>query len=463
MRLINCSTLQLEEYAANIPRYAVLSHRWLDIEISFHDFLDLSAGCEREGLSTNHRAFFKVRKTCEAALTYGQTHVWIDTCCIDKTNSTELSEAINSMFKWYKRAELCLIYFYDVEELGQLQSSSWFTRGWTLQELLAPSKRVFVNCEWKKLGVIDGSTDNDLSQMVSAITRIPRSAMMHEYHNRPQYSVAQIMSWAAGRVTTKEEDMAYCLMGLFDVHMPLIYGEGKQAFQRLQQHIMEQSADDSLFAFGQRNRLSNFLALTPDDFRDCASVFLVAERLYPYKLTNVGLEIMVQLLPEQDDTKTVVLNCTGRHGRRMGFHIRVNEFEGWDSTQGTIGDQRRGAFELSEEESAMVAETDVTKLYLATYAIVPKFLDRSEGAEWNGPWCFHVDISRLGLRGFVQEEVFSTDMLPHMQMPGARSRPRCATFVSHFFTGEECLATIFYHEKTKERVLLAFGIHNKYA
>ena len=177
-------------------------------------------------------------------------------CCIDKTSSAELTEAINSMFRWYRNSTVCYAYLADVSAskstsvvlkdvvVKQLEHSRWFRRGWTLQELIAPSNVVFYSKYWNRLG-----TKSGLSSIISSITKIQQPFLNSE--NLPSASIAQKMSWASHRETSRPEDMAYCLLGIFDVNMPLIYGEGKNAFQRLQDEIMDAYPHDfTIFAWG---------------------------------------------------------------------------------------------------------------------------------------------------------------------------------------------------------------------
>jgi hypothetical protein len=152
-----------------------------------------------------------------------------DTVCINKSSSAELSEAINSMFQWYREAQVCYAYLADVSSdfLGSravspaVRRSRWFTRGWTLQELLAPATVIFLNESWVEVG-----TKSSFAELISSVTGIARSDMA----NFRDANVAVKMSWAANRETTRTEDIAYCLMGLFGVNMPLLYGEGRNAF-----------------------------------------------------------------------------------------------------------------------------------------------------------------------------------------------------------------------------------------
>lgn len=193
----------------------------------------------------------KIRRCCDYARAKGVPYVWIDTCCIDKTSSAELSEAINSMYDWYSHAEVCYIFLADVSDMesphapgSRFRWSMWFTRGWTLQELIVPWGSVFLSKEWRMIG-----TKASLAGIIEAVTGIERDVLLHV---RPLHtvSVARRMSWASQRRTTRVEDEAYCLMGIFGVRLPVIYGEGTQAFIRLQEEIMRRVPDQSLFSWG---------------------------------------------------------------------------------------------------------------------------------------------------------------------------------------------------------------------
>ncbi|CAH0045600.1 unnamed protein product [Clonostachys solani] len=247
MRLINVKTLKLEEFLDyETPPYAILSHTWG----SDHDelsFRDAETGIMDKSIS----GWVKLDGCCRQAQQAGLGYAWIDTCCIDKTNLVELSEAINSMFRWYKRASVCYAYLSDVtgdddprERKSAFRKSRWFRRGWTLQELLAPKLLQFYDSKWNCFG-----TKRHLCDIVTEITRVPSQFLwgITDLHNA---SVAQRMSWAAQRHTKRREDLAYCLLGIFGVTMPMIYGEGgDQAFLRLQEQILKTSRDDSILAW----------------------------------------------------------------------------------------------------------------------------------------------------------------------------------------------------------------------
>ncbi|KAH8600121.1 heterokaryon incompatibility protein-domain-containing protein [Bisporella sp. PMI_857] len=238
MRLLNAKTLKLHSFfGQDIPPYAILSHRWSESEVTFQDVED-------EGGIDVARADPKIFGCCAQALKDGWDYVWIDSCCIDKSSSAELSEAINSMFRWYQDALVCYVYLSDVPgafnatHSSAFQKSAWFKRGWTLQELLAPETVIFFDQDWIEIG-----TKATLEDELISITKITHLFDFSEA------CIAQKMSWAAKRKTSRVEDEAYCLMGIFGINMPILYGEGEKAFLRLQQEIIKMSADESIFAW----------------------------------------------------------------------------------------------------------------------------------------------------------------------------------------------------------------------
>jgi hypothetical protein len=247
MRLLEARTKKLVEFPEDkIPRYAILSHTWRVGEVSYQDIQDGFPEPE----SGEAQGYTKIRQCCRQALLHDLNYVWIDTCCIDKRSSAELSEAINCMFKWYREAAACYAHIDDLatslgidRDTSQLAKCRWFTRGWTLQELLAPKVLIFYARDWSLIG-----PRRRLCKEISDITGIPLDILSGRDFR--QASVAQRMAWASKRQTTRTEDMAYCLLGIFDVNMPMVYGEGSKAFMRLQEEIMKNSTDHSLFAWG---------------------------------------------------------------------------------------------------------------------------------------------------------------------------------------------------------------------
>lgn len=234
--------------------------------------------------------------------TDGIKWVWVDTVCIDKRSSAELSEAINSMYHWYAHAQICIAHLSDVSVTegeaknerplsdveGQLRWSRWFSRGWTLQELIAPSQVVFVDREWRVVGTknrlfVDTNRlrgFGPLTEQIATITSIPKEVLSGITKNYlGMYSVAKRMSWAANRYTTRTEDLAYSLLGIFDINMPLLYGEGRSAFRRLQEEIVHRGKSNSIFAWRPRSNVlpgeiqgSEVLARSPAAFAGSSDV-----------------------------------------------------------------------------------------------------------------------------------------------------------------------------------------------
>ncbi|KXJ89481.1 heterokaryon incompatibility protein-domain-containing protein, partial [Microdochium bolleyi] len=250
MYLLNIDTRELELFSEdNIPRYAILSHTWGPDEATWEDYRPKSA--HHRPPRRHGPGHAKIDACCKLAKADGFQHVWIDTCCIDKQSSAELSEAINSMYAWYARAAVCYVYLVDLNRYtppsldaalqADIKRSRWFTRGWTLQECLAPDRLHVLDASWTLIGY-------SLSDLISSITGIPAKFLWDT--NIRTASVAERMSWASGRQTTRTEDLAYCLLGLFDVSMSMIYGEGEHAFDRLQHEIIKRYDDQSILAFG---------------------------------------------------------------------------------------------------------------------------------------------------------------------------------------------------------------------
>ena len=241
MRLLhyNDGEFSLTQFFDKIPRYAILSHTWGPEEATFKDMT--------EGNGASKNGFDKIRFCGEQARCDRLQYFWVDTCCIDKSSSAELTEAINSMFDWYQNAVKCYVYLSDVSTKTRkasdsltectwepaFRSSKWFTRGWTLQELLAPSPSSveFFSQERNRLG-----DKRSLEQQIHEITGIPLSALQGTPLSR--FTIEDRLLWAKTRQTTRKEDRAYSLLGICNVYMPLIYGEGeKNAFRRLRKEL----------------------------------------------------------------------------------------------------------------------------------------------------------------------------------------------------------------------------------
>lgn len=225
LQLQDDGNVSLVEFFNDVPPYAILSHTWggPDEEVVFEDLMNI----KYKSRANYHKLISCGEQAAKDALRF----FWIDTCCIDKSSSAELSEAINSMFRWYHNAAKCYVYLSDV--LGNssvkagFRESRWFSRGWTLPELIAPTFVSFFSKEWEYLG-----DKRSLEQELREITGIPVQALRGSPLS--QFSIHERMSWARNRVTRREEDAAYSLMGIFDIYMAPLYGEGRErAFKRL--------------------------------------------------------------------------------------------------------------------------------------------------------------------------------------------------------------------------------------
>ncbi|KAF6823774.1 het domain protein [Colletotrichum musicola] len=283
MRLLNATTLQIDTVLpGREPPYAILSHRWTDDEVMLGDVQSRTA--HRKASSA------KLKGCCDVALSQGLSHVSIDTCCIDQTSSAELSEAINSMFRWYRGAQVCYAYLFDACGEDDYLQSQWFERGWTLQELIAPKE---------------------------------------------------------------------CLLGIFNIHMPLLYGEGgENAFIRLQREIISNlnSADDSWLAWGLyipqkgvrprfHDAMEGMLAKSPSLFKDSWDVVLVQRgagtAALRVSVTNADIHVQLPVVTKygwdelllgcqlRSDYWSVisipVINHLGRYYRKSGWTKSVDE------------------------------------------------------------------------------------------------------------------------------------------
>jgi chromosomal replication initiation ATPase DnaA len=236
-----------------IPPYAILSHRWSDSEILIED---ISNGTYKEKEEGYRKLQFCAERAAQDELQY----FWIDTCCIDRWNNNERSKAINSMFQWYKNAARCYVFLSDVsvstatepvqrsDREAPFPKSVWFTRGWTLQELIAPASVEFFSCEGHLIG-----DKASLDQLIHKITNIPLAAL----RNCPldQFTTSERESWAESRKTTEEEDIVYCLLGILGVSMSTAYGEGQESARRRLQAELEGASDaPSIIPFSQNPR-----------------------------------------------------------------------------------------------------------------------------------------------------------------------------------------------------------------
>lgn len=369
MRLINLRTRRLQEVAdselllmqtvtagapAHVQNYAVLSHTWTGQELSLADYMCIQD--EPSSVKANQlkqrAGWSKIQGFLSTLTRFVQETpwlqrvewAWVDTCCIDKSSSSELSEAINSMYSWYERSAICFAFLQDITtanlslKVDTTIASSilmttpprrYFTRGWTLQELIAPNEVFFFNVSWQYIG---SKRAPETAEVLSKITKIPSRILTKEI-SCWRASVSQRMKWASSRTTTRPEDEAYCLMGLFDINMPLLYGEGRKAFIRLQEAIMATHNDHTIFTWTSNPFLARtsfpVLAGAVMDFKgsdECNSasilvlrpnisyIELVAGRYteppLPYQVTNTGLQIQLPVTKASAHFSTSSTHCT---------------------------------------------------------------------------------------------------------------------------------------------------------
>ncbi|OJT10845.1 Vegetative incompatibility protein HET-E-1 [Trametes pubescens] len=285
MRLLSSTNLHVEFNLFNGPSavtggYAILSHVWQGVEQSHREMASLE---DANATVDDPRVSIKARECCRLAQAYGLRWFWIDASCIDQRNSAELSEAVRSMHEWYAGASICFAYLADVERPldpalmdiraagSAFRRSAYFRRAWTLQELLAPRRLVFLYIDWSELG-----EKHDLADVLQEITRIHPDVLTFR---RPlsDFSVAHRLSWASGRDARRPEDKAYSLMGLFGIHMCVRYGEGVKAFRRLQEEILKMIRDHTLLAWDESQDTRNPSPLGP--FAPSPAAFKSVSRL----------------------------------------------------------------------------------------------------------------------------------------------------------------------------------------
>lgn len=384
--------LRLVEYTeGDVPPYAILSHRWGrdQDEVTFKDVME-NTGKDKIG-------YQKIIACGRQAAKDGYAFLWADTCCIDKNSSSELSEAINSMWNYYSDCQVCYAYLNDVagglstaERDEAFAASKWFTRGWTLQELLAPTILVLFDATWNIIG-----TKDELAKRISDITNIDLRHLSGDPLFRLKASIAERMSWASNRSTKRSEDIAYCLLGIFDINMPLLYGEGTNAFRRLQEEIMKQSTDLSILAWeatirspwmpvkdqeikhsriNARTFVSGaLLAPSPLMFRNCTDI-VESHDVSPIKhhtITNRGFQIELPVV-KQADGVLVLLNC-----RRASDYLSDLALHLHHSPPGN--DQyRRASGKLRTIPTAHRSRAKLQSMYITSGHVMPE----RQAARW---------------------------------------------------------------------------------
>ncbi|ETS77391.1 hypothetical protein PFICI_11265 [Pestalotiopsis fici W106-1] len=377
MRLLKTNGYQLTEandIPVPFPQYAILSHTWISPkdEITYQDLKQRKGDIENDIFK--QKGWAKLQRYCHRAARDGWEWAWMDTCCIDKTNPADTQEAINAMFRWYQNAGICYAYLDDVD-VGRVVSdpdladidlddiagknnvtdptsfphealkpfmtkAKWFSRGWTLQELLAPPYLVFVDQAWRRIG-----TRESWAEQIRKASRIEARHLTHfDPTDFTACSIAMRFSWASLRETTVEEDETYSLLGLFGVSLPLIYGEGRwRAFNRLQRELITVYSDDSIFAWKIRQPLSGriteshekadkpgrgILAPSIREYWDASKIEAFGFYDNSFAMTNKGLEINAKRWRRKDDLSMCLirLNCGFGASSRLAIHLtHVND------------------------------------------------------------------------------------------------------------------------------------------
>ncbi|KJA19370.1 hypothetical protein HYPSUDRAFT_1095940, partial [Hypholoma sublateritium FD-334 SS-4] len=226
------------DYEWQFGSYAILSHTWISSgEITYSEWRNPTAPLDKHS-----PGYDKLAQFCKVAAKRGLRLGWMDTVCINKESSTELDESIRSMFKWYRRADVCIAYLAETITLDDVKQDKWFTRGWTLQELLAPKFIKFFSKSWIALSDNPNLSDTSrTSPLLYALSNASGLSMeeLSSYPHIGRHPIWRKMQWAANRKVTRGEDTAYSLMGIFDISMPIGYGEGAEhAFLRLVKEIL---------------------------------------------------------------------------------------------------------------------------------------------------------------------------------------------------------------------------------
>ncbi|KAK3068267.1 hypothetical protein LTR53_014310 [Teratosphaeriaceae sp. CCFEE 6253] len=331
MWLLNVFTFKLEHFLeSNVPAYAILSHTWTKNEVSYQDM-------QTHKSAKQHAGYAKIAQSCHLAKMDKLSHVWID--------------AINSMYRWYSRAEVCYAYLVDAELAnlsGTFEESAWFTR--------APKEVKFFDRDWNSIG-----WRTTLVSWISRITKIDVAILKHT-KALADVSVAKRMSWAAFRQTSRIEDMAYCLLGLFDVSIPMLYGEGKRSFIRLQEEIIRTSNDHSIFAWdvdGGAVRSGELLADSPRDFASCHDIVSWG-RPGQYELTNRGLRIELKVVQSEDAASTRLSNVNEPREYFGLLHCRLEDELGGTLALRLQRNSENGEFNVSSLTTKTSVDQDDT-------------------------------------------------------------------------------------------------------
>lgn len=330
--------IALEKLISKYSRYAILSHTWLRgsaREVTYGDWI-------RGEIDAQQPGYRKLVNFCRTAWTdYGVAFGWMDTICINKDSSAELDESIRSMYKWYEGAHPCITYLAETVNLSDMHNDSWFTRGWTLQELLAPSEIRFYNVHWNKLVESDKNNKKNpiiLKQIEEATTITVRELQPDKLLSIP---ISRRMQMAAKRQVTREEDSAYSLMGIFNVSIPTAYGEGsRRAFYRLLQEILNSTSYRITDIFNWAGfDFSGISSLLPSSLQAylhrSSSLTIWSKPIEPIMLTHFGLRITILLMPAISIHSPTQSRCEpfGDYHAIADIAIHPDYFKYWNTSK----------------------------------------------------------------------------------------------------------------------------------
>ncbi|KIJ62408.1 hypothetical protein HYDPIDRAFT_114504 [Hydnomerulius pinastri MD-312] len=384
-------------------KYAILSHRWGVREPQFYV---LSSQRHGQKPTPAGPGYEKLVRFCEKAKKYGCEYVWSDTCCINKESSPELEEAIRSMYRWYEGAEVCIVYLAQSSSLEDFGAEPWFTRGWALQELLAPKRMRFYGKDWKPLCTGDeedegdeespqSANDKDNRSILDAISNVTGITQQNIQNFRPSCSMVAVrMRWASKRKTTRIEDVAYSLMGIFDVSMPIAYGEGERAFYRLLEVIAQTYEESDFFAWaGEPSPWSLAFPSSPASYgRIDPEVASTVDDTWcgdsSYAITKRGLELKVLIVPMKlahDSSATFTGPTVSTRGRALSTWLTFPDPNGFDKLAIVNFDRSgtdRGRLSVGKVYFGLVLAGPMNKAYMRSP--IDKVLTFSPQKELNG-------------------------------------------------------------------------------
>ncbi|KAL4071205.1 hypothetical protein V8B97DRAFT_515417 [Scleroderma yunnanense] len=436
-------------------KYVILSHCWgaPQHEVQFKEMRKFTTINKYKRNAIRKRTGYKkIIDACKQARNHNLDWLWIDTCCVNKDSVSEPSQAINS-YRWLENSEQCYAYLHDVHDNVVPAESNkdkfpnsngwprWFSRIWTLQELVVPKSVHFFDHQWKYIG-----NKKSLSVTLEHMTRIPKT-ILTDGLSAERSSVAQIMCWAAGRRTSQFEDRAYSLLGLLGVYMSLLYGEGKHAFRRLQEEVIRRHNDYTIFTWSCSRKTgwsSSFLAGDPSGFMHCSDIVEMGPTEFKQALKEDFPEDELLQLNFSDKLRSFTIT---NNGIRMWLPIKPCRGSAW-LFEATLPCRR---LHDSKPITIIIARFDshcfryfgdCKTSYRGKAQLEPIFLpykDEDRDSE------FRFDIHTLSYDGFIQHPVFPDDIQVEDKSVILSSNSDCAVIVYEHTTNKTCFAIVLYH------------------